>query len=92
MYCSKNSDRTFRCFKYDTIEDIIDALNKETIAVDWAEETIKQLCTMSPISLKVTIQLFQVGAKCSLLDCVKLEYRLASNHLVSCYRIYISQN
>ncbi|KAG1430237.1 hypothetical protein G6F57_023043 [Rhizopus arrhizus] len=44
-----------RCFKYDTIEEIIKALEKDE-QTEWAQETLKLLRSMSPTSLKVTIQ------------------------------------
>ncbi|KAI8139264.1 ClpP/crotonase-like domain-containing protein [Fennellomyces sp. T-0311] len=66
-----------RCFKYDTIEEIVDAVNNETVAAKWAKETSQQLSGMSPTSLKISLQLFHEGARRSLTDCMRLEYQLA---------------
>ncbi|KAI8993129.1 ClpP/crotonase-like domain-containing protein [Pilobolus umbonatus] len=69
-----------RCFKYDTIEQIVDALEKET-ETDITKEALKALKAMSPTSLKVTLQQLRSGAALSLAQCFKMEYHLVQKFL-----------
>ncbi|KAI8139268.1 ClpP/crotonase-like domain-containing protein [Fennellomyces sp. T-0311] len=66
-----------RCFNQTTVEEIVEALNNERVAVDWAKETAEQLSTMSPTSLKISHQMFREGARRSFIDCMRMEYQLA---------------
>ena len=72
----------YRCFQFSTVEDIVAALQAETIAGGWARDSLKQLAEMSPTSLKISLQLFQLSASLSFTECMKLEYQLASKVLV----------
>ncbi|PVU85446.1 hypothetical protein BB560_007015 [Smittium megazygosporum] len=67
-----------RCFKYDTVEEIMDALNKETEHPEWAKTTIDTLNTMSPTSLKVTLELLRRGKKMQIQECFQMESYLAA--------------
>ncbi|ORE07654.1 ClpP/crotonase [Rhizopus microsporus var. microsporus] len=69
-----------RCFKYDTIEEIIKALEKDE-QTEWAQETLKLLRSMSPTSLKVTIQQIRNGSTLSISQCFKMEYHLVQKFL-----------
>ncbi|KAI7883088.1 ClpP/crotonase [Lichtheimia hyalospora FSU 10163] len=68
-----------RCFKFDTVEEIIDALQKEDS--EWAKETLKLMGNVSPTSLKVTLQQLRTGANLTLGECFKMEYRLVQKFL-----------
>jgi 3-hydroxyisobutyryl-CoA hydrolase len=69
-----------RCFKYDTVGEIMAALEKEPQTA-WTEETIKLMKKMSPTSLKVTLQQLRNGATLSLAQCLKMEYHLVQKFL-----------
>jgi 3-hydroxyisobutyryl-CoA hydrolase len=69
-----------RCFKYDTVGEIIAALEKET-ETEWTKETLKLLNSMSPTSLKVTLQQIRNGSTLSLAQCFKMEYHLVQKFL-----------
>ena len=62
------------CFKEDTVEAIIE--NLEKVDDDWSKKTVKLMGRMSPISMKVTLQMVRSGKELSLEDCLKMEYRL----------------
>ncbi|KAI8149393.1 ClpP/crotonase-like domain-containing protein [Fennellomyces sp. T-0311] len=70
-------DAINRCFRYSTIEEIVTALQNETIAINWAKESLEQLSNMSPTSLKISLELFQQSEHLSFTECMKLEYQLA---------------
>ncbi|KAG2232708.1 ClpP/crotonase-like domain-containing protein [Thamnidium elegans] len=69
-----------RCFKYDTMAEIMTALTKEPETA-WTKETIAALNKMSPTSLKVTLQQLRNGATLSLAQCFKMEYHLVQKFL-----------
>lgn len=69
-----------RCFKYDTVEEIMSALEKEPQTA-WTEETIKLMKKMSPTSLKVTLRQIRNGSTLSLAQCLKMEYHLVQKFL-----------
>ena len=48
---------------------------------DWARETLAVLMKMSPISLKVTLEQQQRGAKLDFDDCMVMEFRIVSTIL-----------
>ncbi len=63
-----------RCFAGDTVEDILQGLEREGGA--WAESTRATLLRMSPLSLRVTLRQLREGATLDFEDCLKMEYRL----------------
>lgn len=69
-----------RCFKYDTVGEILAAVEKEPES-DWRKETLKALNSMSPTSLKVTLQQIRNGSTLSLAQCFKMEYHLVQKFL-----------
>lgn len=74
------------CFSADSVEQIVERLDEESKnsnekIAKWAAKTKKTLAKMSPTSLKVTFQQLRKGAKLSLADCLRMEYRIASNFL-----------
>ncbi|KAF7726241.1 hypothetical protein EC973_008951 [Apophysomyces ossiformis] len=68
-----------RCFKYDTVEEIVAAVEKEDS--EWGKETLKLLNSMSPTSLKVTLHQLRTGAALSIKQCFKMEYHLVQKFL-----------
>lgn len=71
--------RPCSCFAHDSIEAIYEALRRD--GTDWACTTLATLQRMSPMSLKVTLRLLRTGARLSMEDCFKLEYRLVRHFL-----------
>ncbi|KAI9331143.1 ClpP/crotonase-like domain-containing protein [Pilaira anomala] len=69
-----------RCFKYDSVDEIMVALEKEP-ETEWKKETVKALNKMSPTSLKVTLQQIRNGSTLSLAQCFKMEYHLVQKFL-----------
>ncbi|KAG2222023.1 hypothetical protein INT45_003668, partial [Circinella minor] len=67
-----------RCYKHNTVEEIIAALEEEKIAIEWARQTIDQLNALSPTAMKTSLELFRRGKQLSLLECMALESKLAS--------------
>ncbi|WP_207478970.1 enoyl-CoA hydratase/isomerase family protein [Arenibaculum pallidiluteum] len=64
-----------RCFGFEGIEEIIDALQRE--GTDWAKVTLTVLSQMSPTSLKVTLRQLRIGAGMGFDDAMRMEYRLS---------------
>lgn len=68
-----------RCFRFNTIEEIIAALEKEDTL--FAKKTLATLRTVSPTSLKVTLQQIREGANLGIADCFRMEHQLARQFL-----------
>jgi enoyl-CoA hydratase len=75
-----HSEAISRCFSWDSVEDILKAL--EADASPWAEETRATLGRMSPSSLKVTLRQLRLCRGRPYNDVVTVEYRL-SQHLTA---------
>ena len=75
----------YRCYKHNTVEEIIAALEEEKIAIEWARQTIDQLNALSPTAMKTSLELFRRGKQLSLLECMALESKLASRTMVNFY-------
>ncbi|KAI9280500.1 ClpP/crotonase-like domain-containing protein [Sporodiniella umbellata] len=71
-----------RCFAFDTLEEIVDALEKEKPNT-WTRETKKKLLSVSPTSLKVTLKALRKAQKLSLVDCLNMEFDLIQKFLVT---------
>ncbi|CAO3682635.1 unnamed protein product [Rhizopus stolonifer] len=71
-----------RCFAYDTLEEIIEALEREK-STTWTRETRQKLLSMSPTSLKVTLKALRRARVLSLVDCLKMEFDLIQKFLVT---------
>ncbi|KAI7902948.1 ClpP/crotonase-like domain-containing protein [Cokeromyces recurvatus] len=69
-----------RCFKYDTISEIMNQLQQEPDS-EWKQDTLKLMNAVSPTSLKVTLQQLRYGASLSLGQCFKMEYHLVQKFL-----------
>ncbi|KAI9141069.1 ClpP/crotonase-like domain-containing protein [Paraphysoderma sedebokerense] len=70
-----------RCFGFDTVEEILAALEKEVMSNtgDFAQKTLKTLQTMSPSSLKVTLKQIREGKKLDIASCFRMEWALSSH-------------
>lgn len=66
-----------RCFKYNTIEEILEALKKETDQEEWAKKTLETLSLRSPTSLKVTLRQQRLGKKWSIAEAFRREHHIA---------------
>lgn len=77
----KDMDKINACFAGSTMEEIYANLEKD--GSQWAKDTQKLLCQMSPTSLKITIKQLENGAKMNLLECLEMEYRMASHCLAN---------
>jgi len=80
-----------RCFAYDSVEEILDALATEATEggaqARWAAETRAGLLTKSPTSLKITLRQLTVGRDYDLDAALSLEYRL-TQHVVAAHDFY----
>ncbi|CAG9768744.1 unnamed protein product [Ceutorhynchus assimilis] len=65
------------CFSAPTLEEVISRLEKD--GSKWAQDTLNLLKKMSPTSLKITYKQLELGKEMNLLECLKMEYRLAVN-------------
>lgn len=71
-----------RCFAFDTVEEIVAALDKEKSS-KWTRETKQQLTTFSPTSLKVTLKALRKAKSMSLVQCLNMEFDLIQKFLVT---------
>ncbi|KAJ0399672.1 hypothetical protein P43SY_000045 [Pythium insidiosum] len=60
----------------DSVEGIFDRLKKHDS--DWSKKTLATLQTMSPLSLKVTLEQMRQGAVKNCAECFQMEYRVAT--------------
>ena len=67
-------DTIDRCFAFDTVEEILASLARE--GTEWADRTARELQTMSPTSLKVSLAQMRRGALLDFDDALRLEYRM----------------
>lgn len=77
---AKHRDDIDFCFQYNTMEQIIAALQQRKN--EWCEKTIETLMTKSPTSLKVTLQQLHRGKQLSFDQCMQMEYRMMMRFLV----------
>ncbi|KAM5448350.1 3-hydroxyisobutyryl-CoA hydrolase [Microsporum audouinii] len=70
-----------RCFAHSTMEEIISALEKETVNADWAAKTLKTLAQRSPIALKVTLRQLRVGKNWSISETFQREDQIAGHFM-----------
>ncbi|KAI5673110.1 hypothetical protein M9H77_13474 [Catharanthus roseus] len=70
-----------KCFSLDTVEEIVDALEKESSESidDWCSNTLKKMKESSPIGLKVALQSIREGRFQPLDQCLVREYRISLN-------------
>lgn len=70
-----------RCFKFNTVEEIFQALESETEQKEWAQKTLETLSSRSPTSLKVTLRQMRLGKKWSITETFQREYDIAANFM-----------
>lgn len=69
-------------FHHDTMENILESLRQASAQGDeWASRTIDTLLSKSPLSLKVTLRLLQLGRSRTLQECLAMEVDLALNFM-----------
>ena len=80
-----------RCFAGDTVEAILDALEREATEgganAEWAAETRAGLMTKSPTSLKITLRQLITGRDLAIEEALALEYRL-TQHVMAGHDFY----
>ncbi|EEP80172.1 conserved hypothetical protein [Uncinocarpus reesii 1704] len=70
-----------RCFSGSTVEEILAALEAETVNTEWAQKTIKTLKTRSPTALKVTLRQLRVGREWSIAETFQREEKIAGHFM-----------
>ncbi|KAI8979274.1 ClpP/crotonase-like domain-containing protein, partial [Mycotypha africana] len=71
-----------RCFAFNTVEDIIYALEKER-ETPWIRETIQKLLAVSPTSSKVMLKVLRKAKGMPLNECLTMEFDLIQKFLVT---------
>jgi 3-hydroxyisobutyryl-CoA hydrolase len=73
-----------RCFKFNTIQEIMHALSKETGSNKlWAKKTLETLRGKSPTSLHVTLRAMRLGNKWDISETFQREYHMAGKFMES---------
>ena len=73
-----------RCFKHNTMEKIVAALEAEQDGgrmAEWATRTLKTLKERSPTSLKVALRQMRLGTRWSISETFQREYHIASRFM-----------
>ncbi|CAH0558858.1 unnamed protein product [Brassicogethes aeneus] len=78
---TKDLDKINYTFASDTVEGIVQKLEND--CSEWGQQTLKLMQKMSPTSLKVSLKALEIGKKMDLLDCLQMEYRLATSCLAN---------
>jgi len=80
-----------RCFAAGTVEEILDALEREAAGggpdAEWAGKTRSGLLTKSPTSLKITLRQLITGRDYEIEDALALEYQL-TQHVMAGHDFY----
>ncbi|KAI8149593.1 ClpP/crotonase-like domain-containing protein [Fennellomyces sp. T-0311] len=71
-----------RCFKYDSIDEILAALDREK-STTWIRETRQKLLATSPTTLKVTLKALRKARNMTLCDSLKMEFDLVQKFMVT---------
>jgi len=71
-----------RIFAADRVEDILDALDRETRSssadAEWAQRTVATIRTKSPLSLKIALAQVRRGKRLDFETCMRTEFRIVS--------------
>jgi enoyl-CoA hydratase len=71
-----------RIFAADRVEDILDALDRETRSspgeAEWAQKTLATIRTKSPLSLKIALAQVRRGKRWDFETCMRTEFRIVS--------------
>ncbi|KAL4920490.1 ClpP/crotonase-like domain-containing protein [Aspergillus aurantiobrunneus] len=70
-----------RCFRHDTVEEIMLALENETECKQWAKETLETISVRSPTSLKVTLRQMRLGRQWSISEAFQRESEIAARFM-----------
>lgn len=71
-----------RCFRHDTVEQIVAALERESgDTEEWAKNTLKTLKERSPTSLKVALKQMRVSGNWNIAETFQREYHIASKFM-----------
>ena len=70
----KINENINECFKFNTVEEIIDALENKND--DWSKETLNLINKMSPTSLKITLKQLRLAKGMTLSEDLIMEYRM----------------
>lgn len=75
-----------RCFKFNTVEEIFQALETEAQSEqskhkEWAKKTLETLSIRSPTSLKVTLRQMRLGKKWSISETFQREHEISANFM-----------
>ncbi|OVA07372.1 Crotonase superfamily [Macleaya cordata] len=72
-------DTIDKCFRHDTVEEIIDALESEATGSynEWCTSALKKLKQASPLSLKVSLRSIREGRLQTYDQCLVREYRMS---------------
>lgn len=71
-----------RCFKFDSVQEILDALRKEAEGqgkiAEWAQKTVATIAKRSPTSLKVTLRQLRSGKNWRIAEAFVKEHEMAA--------------
>lgn len=72
-----------RCFKYNRVEEILEALEREKQGkvAEWASQTQQTLLERSPTSLKVALKQMRLGKDWDISETFQREYHMAANFM-----------
>ena len=70
-----------RCFQYNTVEEIFEALKNETEQKEWAEKTLATLSNRSPTSLKVALRATRLGEKWTIDETFQREHQISAHFM-----------
>lgn len=62
-----------RCFKYETVEEIIEALKNEKSK--FAQSCLKSMSELCPLSLKITLHALRLATYSSMFQCIDRDSR-----------------
>ncbi|KAI7857287.1 ClpP/crotonase-like domain-containing protein [Circinella umbellata] len=71
-----------RCFRYDSIDEIMAALDREK-STTWIRETRQKLLSASPTALKVTLKALRKARSMTLCESLKMEFDLVQKFMVT---------
>lgn len=78
LFASELRKAIDRCFRHDTVADILRALEAETGPTQqWAQTTLQQIQERSPISIHVALKQMRIGAKWNIAQAFQREYSIA---------------
>lgn len=70
-----------RCFQYNSVEEIIAALEKETEQKEWAQKTLATLSKRSPTSLKVALRAQRLGKTWTIDETFQREHQISAHFM-----------